>query len=106
MSDLTALREGGWLNEPYTLERVVAACREVPEPFMLREVVQASGLPTHIVHERLRRLVKKGVLQRSFGVMRFNSVTGGRGGPQGVRLRPMGQKRRCYLYSFVKADAE
>lgn len=87
----------GYVSEPYLQNRVLAACRTLPGPFILREAVQASGLPAHKVRLRLERLVKKGILSRS----RTNVAC-----PQfDFHKRewvPGGRIRSVYLYSFVE----
>jgi hypothetical protein len=92
-----------WLNEPYQHDRVMAAARNIGQPFVLREVVAETGLPTPVVHRVLSRAVKAGLLTRAPALITYPTVTGGQGGdPSKVRWIPGGRKRRVYLYSFVE----
>jgi hypothetical protein len=79
----------GYINEPYRMEEVIEAARTLQPPFLCREVVQASGLPRMVVHTRLTRLVKKGVLTRCKAMM----TVPGAFGPY---------TKACYLYSWAK----
>ena len=96
-------RLAGYLNEPYRHDAVMEAARNLGQPFVLREAVAESGLPTSVVHRVLSRAVKAGLLTRAPALITYPTVTGGQGGdPSKVRWIPGGRKRRVYLYSFVE----
>lgn len=86
----------GFINEPFRQDEVLAACRGLVEPFILREVVGATGLPTPVCHRVLSRLVKKGVFVRFKVKVGYRQVTGGRWGK--LKFRPGGAQRRVYAY--------
>lgn len=95
-------RLAGWLSEPYRKDAVLAAAKTLQPPFLLREIVEASGLPTPIVHSILGRLVKQRVLTRAKARISYPTVTGaGKKGLQPVRWIPNGRQRRVYLYSWA-----
>lgn len=100
MVDDMIARLGDHVNEPYRQDEVLAACRGLAEPFILREVVGATGLPTHVCHRVLGRLVKKGVFARIKVKTALNHVTGGRWGK--LKFRPGGAQHRVYAYRFAK----
>lgn len=91
-----ASRLEGYIPEPYRQEEVLAATKMLAEPFILREVVAATGLPTPICHQILSRLVKKGIFTRFKIKVGYTQVTGGRWGK--LKFRPGGAQRRVYAY--------
>lgn len=103
--DIERLRP--WVEEPYREEQVLAACKRLPQPFLLREVVAESRLPVWLVQNPLTRMVKKGILTRRKVPMSYPHYTGGQGGRRGrCRMIPGGRQRRVYIYSFPMSDDE
>jgi hypothetical protein len=54
----------GRVNPPEVLNEIRAVIAGLEHPFLLREMVEATGLPRHRVYISLSRLVKKGELTR------------------------------------------
>lgn len=91
-------RLAGYLNEPYRKEEVLAAARELQPPFLLREVVAATGLPKWTVHQVLRRAVKQGILKCCKARMTSTGLVGG-----GRYNAPRGPiQRDVWLYSWAE----
>lgn len=92
-SDITPLLP--WVSEPFRMEQVAAACRSLPEPFILRDVIRATGLPRYMVHERLNRMVKAGNLVRFKVTVNYPHRSHGK-----LSQRPM--RVNVYAYRFVR----
>lgn len=98
-------RLAGFLNEPYRMEAVVAAARGLQPPFILREIVQASGLPTPIVHRVLGRLVKKGLFTRFKVKATFDGLTGAnRYGSTHPKLRKIPGGRKVLVWAYMPVE--
>lgn len=82
--------------EPYIKDQVIEAARALPQPFLLREAISATGLPKFIVNRVLARLVRQGALTRFKAPMSY-----ARFDRHNRRSIPGGAKRRVYLYQFA-----
>lgn len=93
----------GHIPEPIRQNEVLAAARTLTQPFILREVVAATGLPTHIVHRVLSRLVKRGTLTRFKIKSPYPQFTGCY--PAHRKWIPGGRIRNVYAYRFADPTA-
>lgn len=87
----------GWLNKPIRKKTVLEAARTLPQPFLLREAVDAARLPSFVVQRVLSRSVRQGILRRFKSPMTYPNFD-----RHSRRWIPGGRQRRVYLYSFVE----